>query len=216
MNFGMWRKALQIIPRISKEEWDELDLISKWLIATRAAVLVMTFLSGAFAGTPALQDDTLYIGAFNDKLYALDAQTGDARWDFDGENWFWGGPAVHSDAVYATDVNGNVYAVEAETGKEIWSRTLEAKLRAGPALAAEGSTLFISSQEGTVYALDAASGSTVWSQEAEGQVLSPAVVDGTTVYEARLFGSDLPHQIIARDVENGKVLWSYPLASEEE
>ncbi|MBS1249902.1 MAG: 1,4-dihydroxy-2-naphthoate octaprenyltransferase [Chloroflexi bacterium] len=50
MNFSMWRKALEVIPRISKEEWDELDIISKWLIATRAAVLVMTFLSAAFAG----------------------------------------------------------------------------------------------------------------------------------------------------------------------
>lgn len=50
MNFAMWRKALQVIPRISKEEWDALDIISKWLIATRAAVLVMTFLSAALAG----------------------------------------------------------------------------------------------------------------------------------------------------------------------
>lgn len=50
MNIRMWRKALQIIPRISKAEWQELDIISRWLIATRAAVLVMTFLSGAFAG----------------------------------------------------------------------------------------------------------------------------------------------------------------------
>lgn len=50
MNYAMWRKALQIIPRISKDEWEKLDIISKWLIATRAAVLVMTFLSAAFAG----------------------------------------------------------------------------------------------------------------------------------------------------------------------
>jgi 1,4-dihydroxy-2-naphthoate polyprenyltransferase len=50
MNFSMWAKALQIIPRISKEEWDKLDIISKWLISTRAAVLIMTFLSGAIAG----------------------------------------------------------------------------------------------------------------------------------------------------------------------
>jgi len=50
MNVAMWRKALQIIPRISKDEWDELDILSKWLIATRAAVLVMTFLSAALAG----------------------------------------------------------------------------------------------------------------------------------------------------------------------
>jgi 1,4-dihydroxy-2-naphthoate octaprenyltransferase len=50
MNFSMWRKALNIIPKVNKEEWDELDIISRWLIATRAAVLLTTFLSAAFAG----------------------------------------------------------------------------------------------------------------------------------------------------------------------
>ncbi|MFO8035804.1 MAG: prenyltransferase [Anaerolineales bacterium] len=50
MNISMWRKALQVIPRISKEEWNDLDLLSKWLISSRAVVLVMTFLSAAFAG----------------------------------------------------------------------------------------------------------------------------------------------------------------------
>lgn len=50
MNFKMWAKALQIIPRISKEEWDQLDIIARWLIATRAVVLIMTFLSAAIAG----------------------------------------------------------------------------------------------------------------------------------------------------------------------
>jgi 1,4-dihydroxy-2-naphthoate octaprenyltransferase len=52
----MWRKALQVIPNVSKEEWDKLDVISKWLIATRAAVLVMTFLSAVLAGLFALHD----------------------------------------------------------------------------------------------------------------------------------------------------------------
>jgi 1,4-dihydroxy-2-naphthoate polyprenyltransferase len=56
MNFSMWGKALQVIPRISKEEWDHLDVISKWLISTRAAVLIMTFLSGAIAGILAFRD----------------------------------------------------------------------------------------------------------------------------------------------------------------
>jgi 1,4-dihydroxy-2-naphthoate octaprenyltransferase len=50
MNFAMWRKALQIIPHVSKEEWRDLDIISRWLIASRAAVLIMTFLSGAITG----------------------------------------------------------------------------------------------------------------------------------------------------------------------
>jgi 1,4-dihydroxy-2-naphthoate polyprenyltransferase len=57
MNFAMWKKALEVIPAVSKEEWDALDIISKWLISTRAAVLVMTFLSAALAGLFAYRDN---------------------------------------------------------------------------------------------------------------------------------------------------------------
>lgn len=50
MNVGMWVKALQVIPKIDKAEWDRLDIISRWLISTRAAVLIMTFISATIAG----------------------------------------------------------------------------------------------------------------------------------------------------------------------
>lgn len=66
MNVRMWVKAIQVIPRINKEEWDHLDVISRWLISTRAAVLVMTFISAGIAGLLALragQFDVLRWGA---------------------------------------------------------------------------------------------------------------------------------------------------------
>ena len=50
MNLAMWRKALQGIPRVSKDEWLGLDVISKWLIASRAGVLIITFISLASPG----------------------------------------------------------------------------------------------------------------------------------------------------------------------
>jgi 1,4-dihydroxy-2-naphthoate octaprenyltransferase len=62
MNVAMWRKALQVIPRISHEEWDHLDIISRWLISTRAAVLIMTFLSAAIAGILAYQHGQFNLG----------------------------------------------------------------------------------------------------------------------------------------------------------
>ncbi len=50
MNVAMWVKALRIIPKIDKAEWNRLDIISRWLISTRAAVLIMTFFSATIAG----------------------------------------------------------------------------------------------------------------------------------------------------------------------
>ncbi len=66
MNVGMWVKALQVIPKIDKAEWDRLDVISRWLISTRAAVLIMTFVSASIAGIMAFGS-----GQFNLLNYLL-------------------------------------------------------------------------------------------------------------------------------------------------
>lgn len=61
MNVAMWQKALKVIPSVSKGEWDHLDLVSKWLISTRAAVLVMTLTSSILAGLFALRDEQFHV-----------------------------------------------------------------------------------------------------------------------------------------------------------
>lgn len=51
VNFGMWRKAAwELIKMEDKQEWDSLDVISKWLIATRSAVTAVTVYSSLIAG----------------------------------------------------------------------------------------------------------------------------------------------------------------------
>lgn len=65
-NVAMWGKALTVMPRISKQDWDGLDVVSRWLIATRSAVIIMTFTSAAFAGLLAAK-----AGRFDPLLFAL-------------------------------------------------------------------------------------------------------------------------------------------------
>jgi 1,4-dihydroxy-2-naphthoate octaprenyltransferase len=65
-NLAMWGKALTVMPRITKEDWNELDIVSRWLIATRSAVIIMTFTSAAFAGMLAFK-----AGAFDGLLWGL-------------------------------------------------------------------------------------------------------------------------------------------------
>lgn len=60
INFKMWGRALKTIPRISGEEWRALDIVSKWLIATRSAVFIMTAIAGMIGGLMAWYD-----GSFN-------------------------------------------------------------------------------------------------------------------------------------------------------
>ncbi len=65
-NVAMWGKALTVMPRITKQDWDGLDIVSRWLIATRSAVIIMTFTSAAFAGLLAAK-----VGKFDPLLFAL-------------------------------------------------------------------------------------------------------------------------------------------------
>jgi len=48
------RRALTVIPRVSPEEWRASRVLTRWMIASRAAVLVMTFSSAAAGGLLAL------------------------------------------------------------------------------------------------------------------------------------------------------------------
>lgn len=57
INFAMWRKASwELIKMESKQEWESLDVVSKWLIATRSAVTTVTIYSCIIAGLLAWRD----------------------------------------------------------------------------------------------------------------------------------------------------------------
>ena len=57
INFAMWRKASwQLIKMDDKREWEALDVVSKWLIATRSAVTLVTVYSCVIAGLLAWRD----------------------------------------------------------------------------------------------------------------------------------------------------------------
>jgi 1,4-dihydroxy-2-naphthoate octaprenyltransferase len=57
INFAMWKTGITTLVKIDKkEEWDRLDVVSQWLIATRSAVTVATLYSGIIGGLLALRD----------------------------------------------------------------------------------------------------------------------------------------------------------------
>jgi 1,4-dihydroxy-2-naphthoate octaprenyltransferase len=57
INFRMWWTALTTLVKMEKkEEWDRLDMVSKWLIATRSAVTIATLYAGVIGGLLAWRD----------------------------------------------------------------------------------------------------------------------------------------------------------------
>lgn len=60
-NISFWVKSLKVIPQVSKEEWVTLDTVSRWLVASRSAVFIMTAISCAIGGMLAYN----FTGIFN-------------------------------------------------------------------------------------------------------------------------------------------------------
>lgn len=64
VNLRMWGKAVSVIPRIEDEEWRALDFVSRWLISTRFAVVILSIISGVVAGILAYRTGSINVGAW--------------------------------------------------------------------------------------------------------------------------------------------------------
>jgi outer membrane protein assembly factor BamB len=158
--------------------------------------------------SPLLLDGTVYVGTFDDKLYALDAETGKVRWEVATGDDVKGGPAFAGGTIYFGSYDGNVYAVDARTGRQRWESSGQAGLAgagnfyATPAVAY--GRVFIGNTDGKMYAFGARSGDLLWSRTTGGFVYSSAAVFERTVY----FGS-YDGRFYALDAATGDVRWTF-------
>jgi len=154
---------------------------------------------GAFASSPAVVDNVVYIGSDDGNIYALDALTGAKIWNFTTSiqpTYTWGNqvsssPAVSDGIVYVGSVGGNVYALNASTGAKIWNYYTNPSrvygggyfhgVQASPAVA--GGVVYVGSVDGKMYALNASTGNRIWEANIFRVLSSAAVTDGV-VYAA--------------------------------
>ncbi|HXG12458.1 MAG TPA: PQQ-binding-like beta-propeller repeat protein [Gemmataceae bacterium] len=132
----------------------------------------------AIEGTAAIVGDTVYVGSFDQHLYALDLASGKEKWKYKGGP-FRASPSVRGGLVYVGDGDGTFHCVEAATGKKRWTFATKAEIMSGANFAGDA-VLFGSSDE-HLYCLSG-DGKLRWKfQVPGGPVLgSPAVVDGRT------------------------------------
>jgi polyvinyl alcohol dehydrogenase (cytochrome) len=138
--------------------------------------------------TPAVVDGTAYVGDWSGRFYALDNDTGEARWTFDAatEPNVYAGQIVSSAAV--TEIDGEpvvvfasartLYALAAADGSERWSYAFGTgedsdftEIESSPAvfdgLVFIGTDVHNRPQEAGLHALDLASGELLWSFDPE-------------------------------------------------
>ena len=133
-------------------------------------------------------DESVYCGADDGFLYALEASTGAEQWVFQTQKWIWGRPLWTSGVLIVASADGQVYGLEASSGKRLWVHATDNANYAD--VVAAGRLALVACTSGHLYALDPATGERAWSFEVNGGLrAAPAVDPQGIIYVASCAGS---------------------------
>ncbi len=162
--------------------------------------------------SPAVVNGVVYVGSYDDNLYALDASTGEKLWSFNTGDWVYASPAVVNGVVYVGSYYpaGALYALDASTGAELWSVPLEGGTRSS-AVVSKG-VVYVGASDGYLHAFDASTGEEIWRFYTGGSDSSPAVSNGTVYVGGNHYALPFYGTLWALDASTGAELWRFQAA----
>jgi len=158
----------------------------------------------AIYGTPVVEGGLVYLGGYNGKVYAVTASSGVVRWVYPREGNLEpivGGVVVSQGKVYFGCSDEKLYTLDAATGDQV-REPFQAgdKIWSTPTI--DGETIYVTSLDNRLYALNTADGSERWQFEAGGSVISTPLVYENTVYIGAFDG-----HFYAVDAADGSLRW---------
>ena len=142
-------------------------------------------------------DGTLYIGASDKKVYALDGKTGAKKWEFITKYIVHSSPAIGPDgAIFVGSADNKVYALHPD-GTKKWEFKTGFGVGSSPAIGSDG-TIYVGSRDNMIYALNP-NGTKKWEfKTGDGVSSSPSIgVDGTVYIgsqDNKLYALSSSHQ----------------------
>ncbi|GEM_PF-1600590 len=157
--------------------------------------------------TPAVTNGLVYVGSFDENMYALNMFTGQKIWSYPAGD-FHPAPAVANKIVYGITSEANIYALDATQGTKIWNYSIYdgGDTAQQPYFAISNGVLYARNGLNKLYALNAVSGNKIWIRTFESslyQGISAPTVVNSVVY----LGSDTG--IYALNANNGENVWNY-------
>ena len=164
---------------------------------------------GSIVGSPVVSGDTVYVTSANGKVYCLDKDYGDKKWESAVlSEKLWSTPCVEGDSVYLTTFEGHLYALSAEDGKVTWNFTTKSGIGFVSSPLVYNGTLFAGTFDRKLYAMKVGEDEPLWEFPAGNCFWATPVASNGTVYAASLDG-----KVYAIDAANGTELWSFDAQS---
>jgi outer membrane protein assembly factor BamB len=155
--------------------------------------------------TPSLADGLVLVGTFDERLVAIDQQTGEQVWASPAAGRIWGNPQPVDGIAVVGDTAGSVSAVDLRDGTSVWQ--VEAGAAVVPSPVTREGTVYIVTQAGRILAYSIKDSRSVWTQPREGvRLLSEPVVAGGLLLVAPMDSDTL---LVAYDAAGGALRWEF-------
>ena len=149
----------------------------------------------------AIDDKFLYVGVYDNNIYALDLKDGSFQWKFASDGGIAGKPAVYKDRLVFGSEDRVAYAITT-SGRLIWTCPTEGRIRSSPIVAYDHA--FFGSDDNRLYAVNAQTGRVIWRYEAMAPIRSSPTLGDELVY----VGSEDNH-LYAVDLSSGASRWKF-------
>lgn len=115
---------------------------------------------GPILGTPACDDERVYVCSMDRYCHAVDIETGKSAWRFETGEGIWASPVVADSKIFVAGRDGKVYAVDPQSGKALWQTPIGGLVMCTPAYA--DGMLYVAAGDMHVHAFDGRSGELRW------------------------------------------------------
>jgi eukaryotic-like serine/threonine-protein kinase len=152
-------------------------------------------------GQPLAAGKFIYIGAYDNNVYAVSRTEGKFAWKYAAEGGFAASPVIEGSNLYIGSEDGKFYSLTAETGRVVWTYETEEPIRC-TARVAQGH-IFFGADDARLHAINIQSGRRAWWFETPGAIRSrPAISEK----EGRVFFGCESGEIYAVDF-SGSQKW---------
>ncbi len=131
-------------------------------------------------GTPALSNNLIYVGAYDNNLYAISTSDGQLSWKYATDGGLPGSPVAFGELVMIGSEDRRLHAVSARSGRIQWSYYTDGPIRSTPRVA--DGHIFFGSDDTYLHAVNLTTGRRVWRVQASGAVRSRPAVSNDRIY----------------------------------
>ena len=130
---------------------------------------------------PAISEQMVYVGAYDNNLYAIDLRDGSFKWKYPATDGIGSAPAVHEEDVFIGSSDQHLYCINRFTGRLRWRYQTNGAVYSSPT--AQYSYVFFGSDDAHLHAVNTATGRPVWKVNAHGPIRSsPLITDDSIIF----------------------------------